>query len=433
MLVTSPSAVTTGNQILGNAIHSNGGLGINLRPSGEGAGTVTLNDAADPDTGPNNLQNFPLISSAVVDGSATVTGTLHSQFAGATYRVELFSNDACDPSGNGEVKSCKRPFEVVTEGAGAASFSVLVGADEGSFITATATDPNNNTSEFSPCVVVEAAPEPTPTPTPTPAPTPTPTPAPTPAPPPNGQVPVPADQSAFASIVVTSFEYEPILQHSIPNLVVTVDGVAHIVTFQDFYNGTGGITRWGLPTSEVFEEKPEVLTQYYQRGVVEWKKSPVDPSKRTFQRVLAWDFIGGGLGGAPDLGVEPGFTNPYAGEQLGPWGHRVSNRSVEGTTTGIKDFFDSLAGVASFGFPKTDARRDDHTEAVLTRPGSSPVFIRQYFQAAVLEYHPDAPPGFKVKLSLLGDFLRNLRYPNDSWAAIVPFQASTPLTIGQQL
>ena len=75
-------ATTTGNRILGNAIHSNGRLGIDL-----GAEGVTLNDSGDADTGPNGLQNFPELTSVEVTGAS---GTLDS--GGASYRIEFFRN-----------------------------------------------------------------------------------------------------------------------------------------------------------------------------------------------------------------------------------------------------------------------------------------------------------------------------------------------------
>ena len=49
----------TGNAVLSNSIFSNAGLGIDLGTDG-----VTDNDADDPDIGANNLQNFPVLSSA---------------------------------------------------------------------------------------------------------------------------------------------------------------------------------------------------------------------------------------------------------------------------------------------------------------------------------------------------------------------------------
>ena len=46
---------------------------------------------------------------------------------------------------------------------------------------------------------------------------------------------------------------------------------------------------------------------------------------------------------------------------------------------------------------------------------------------------PDALPGFKVKLSLVGDTVRDLKYPGNAWQAIAAFNAAAPLTVGQNL
>ena len=57
------------NAIRGNSIHSNGGLGIDLNGDG-----VTPNDPGDADSGPNGLQNFPVLSVALAGGSTGVSG-----------------------------------------------------------------------------------------------------------------------------------------------------------------------------------------------------------------------------------------------------------------------------------------------------------------------------------------------------------------------
>ena len=65
----------TGNRISSNSIFSNGGLGIELEPRG-----VTPNDPGDADHGPNNLQNFPIVDSAITTGTdTTVSGTLQQR------------------------------------------------------------------------------------------------------------------------------------------------------------------------------------------------------------------------------------------------------------------------------------------------------------------------------------------------------------------
>ena len=70
------------------------------------------------------------------------------------------------------------------------------------------------------------------------------------------------------------------------------------------------------------------------------------------ERRLVWDYVGGGLGDAPDLGTEPDLLSEQIGLPLGPWGHRVSNTAADGTATGFLDFFNALGGLQAFGHPK---------------------------------------------------------------------------------
>jgi len=142
------------NLIAGNEIFSSGGLGIDLFGNG-----VTANDAGDGDTGPNNLQNYPVLSSALIgSGVTTVTGSLNST-ANTTFTLEFFSNTANDASGFGEGETFQGSTTVTTDGAGNANFTfnILVALPAGQFVSATATDPNNNTSEFAQSVQVTCA------------------------------------------------------------------------------------------------------------------------------------------------------------------------------------------------------------------------------------------------------------------------------------
>ncbi|MFL6335798.1 MAG: carboxypeptidase regulatory-like domain-containing protein [Pyrinomonadaceae bacterium] len=146
----------TGNRVLSNSIHTNGTtaqhLGIDL-----GADGSTPNDAGDADAGANNLQNFPVLNSAVSDGAATaVSGVLNST-ASNTFRVEFYSSATCDASGGGEGVQLLGSADVVTDGNNNATFNVtLPNVAVGQVITATATDSAGNTSEFSACRAVVA-------------------------------------------------------------------------------------------------------------------------------------------------------------------------------------------------------------------------------------------------------------------------------------
>ena len=142
----------TNNRISRNSIFGNLVPGIDLFVD---VG-VTPNDPGDADTGPNNLQNFPLITSVVAGAATTVNGTLNST-ANSTYEIEFFANQGCHASGNGEGARFLGRTTATTDGSGNVSFSAQVGASNANeAITATATDANGNTSEFSPCDATKA-------------------------------------------------------------------------------------------------------------------------------------------------------------------------------------------------------------------------------------------------------------------------------------
>jgi hypothetical protein len=143
----SPPPIS-GNSILGNSIYNNGGLGIDLGLDGG----VTPNDTNDADSGPNDLLNFPALSSAVLTGSdLTISGSINTE-QNKTLRIEFFANPSADPSGYGEGQTFVGFTDVVMGANNTMNFSQTLsvsGVTPGQFITATATDELGNTSEFS--------------------------------------------------------------------------------------------------------------------------------------------------------------------------------------------------------------------------------------------------------------------------------------------
>src|SRR5262249_32952229 len=141
------------NALLGNSIFSNAGLGIDLEFDGDPNCGVEPNDQGDGDTGPNNLQNYPVLETVSNGGGmTTVTGRLNSA-ANTMYRIEFFANDPLDPSGYGEGKTLLAAKDVATNGSANANFmQSFPQLTDTPFVPSTATDPNGNTSEFSAAV-----------------------------------------------------------------------------------------------------------------------------------------------------------------------------------------------------------------------------------------------------------------------------------------
>lgn len=129
----------TGNTIRRNSIRSHdNGLGIALINYG------------------NHYLKFPILASAISSsGTITIAGTHHGAPT-TTFAIEFFVNSACNPSGFGEGETFLGTIDVTTDAAGRADFSApfSVAVDPGRFVSATATDPAGNTSQFSRCAVV---------------------------------------------------------------------------------------------------------------------------------------------------------------------------------------------------------------------------------------------------------------------------------------
>jgi titin len=142
-----------GNSILSNSMFGNGLPGIDLFPSGP-----IPNDDKDPDFGANLQQNYPVLFSAALQGGGSrVQGTLNS-LPNTIFRVEIFGNPTCNASGFGEGKTFLIKKDLTTDANGIVAIDAAIGTTTpGAFITATATDPHGNTSEFSPCVAFGAA------------------------------------------------------------------------------------------------------------------------------------------------------------------------------------------------------------------------------------------------------------------------------------
>jgi hypothetical protein len=137
--------------VRGNAIFDNEGLGLDNESIG-----VNPNDIGDADGGANGGQNFPIVSTVEAlgpQGAGTrVTGVLRSA-ASTEYTLDFYGSTACTPRPQDflEGPTYLGAGQVTTDGTGFAAFDVTVSGTiaPGDFVSATATDPDGNTSEFS--------------------------------------------------------------------------------------------------------------------------------------------------------------------------------------------------------------------------------------------------------------------------------------------
>ena len=144
--------IGTGNAIRDNDIFANAGLGIATDING------VLSSYAEARS-LNLFTNIPVLTSALFDPQGTVLQGTLTGTPFTVYDVDFFANDAVDPSGFGEGQTFLESDAVQIGETGSAQFQVrleqAIPVDQS--ITATATDSEGNTSQFSQAIPVVAA------------------------------------------------------------------------------------------------------------------------------------------------------------------------------------------------------------------------------------------------------------------------------------
>lgn len=155
----SPSG-GNGNRVLSNEFLDNQNVDIDLASAGPSS-----NQASNPAVGPNQLQNYPVLTQATrssgANPSITVNGNLNST-PNASFRIDYYLATACDATapGRGHAYSHLGWVNVNTNGSGSAIIVSTLTAPANvalNRISATATSASGDTSEVGNCVTVNQA------------------------------------------------------------------------------------------------------------------------------------------------------------------------------------------------------------------------------------------------------------------------------------
>ena len=165
--------VFSGATVNGAVFFSGGSTGVRIRGNRFTGNTprpiafITTfpvpNDLDDVDTGPNGLQNFPVLTAVNnlrPNGYTRIAGTLDRPASAGSriYDIDFYLSASCHSSGRGEGDAFFRTFAFTSTGPTDESFSSLSfgsALPSGSVVTAIATErATGNSSEFSACFVV---------------------------------------------------------------------------------------------------------------------------------------------------------------------------------------------------------------------------------------------------------------------------------------
>jgi hypothetical protein len=149
--------------------------------------------------------------------------------------------------------------------------------------------------------------------------------------------------------------------------------------FVDFYTRTGGEAQYGPPiTNDYVDPRTGLLVQYFRKARLEWHPTNPDPYK-----------IQLGL-----LAQEMGFLQPPPAlsslTRLSDPACQYFDVTGQVACDGFLDFWLRNGGLDRFGYPITGWTQSNG-------------YLAQYFQRAIMEWHPERPTGQKIVLADLGD------------------------------
>ncbi|MGA2702978.1 MAG: NosD domain-containing protein, partial [Isosphaeraceae bacterium] len=144
-------ATANQDQVVGNSIYANGGLGIDLDQG------ITIPFGGIHTSGSNNLQNQPTIAAAnIAAGQLQISGNFLSDTAsGSKLKLDVYVSDSSSSS----IYAQGQTFvgeTTLTSGTGTVNFGPLNfnGGSLFQYVTATLTDASGNTSEFSTPILI---------------------------------------------------------------------------------------------------------------------------------------------------------------------------------------------------------------------------------------------------------------------------------------
>jgi len=149
--------------------------------------------------------------------------------------------------------------------------------------------------------------------------------------------------------------------------------------FFHFFNATGGLARYGYPTTEAYvDPQTGLLVQYFQKARIEWH--PGNPEPYRIQLGLLGDELGKREPPIPVTQVPPA-SDPNC-RYFPETSHTVCLKFL--------DYWNTTGGLDMFGYPITEYKIENGR-------------IVQYFQRARMEWHPEKPAGQRIQLAPLGD------------------------------
>ncbi len=173
--------------------------------------------------------------------------------------------------------------------------------------------------------------------------------------------------------------------------------------FLDYWQQHGGLAQQGYPISAEIEEQSATdgrtyTVQYFERAVFE--KHPENKAPNDVLLSLLGNFV---------------YKDKYPDGAPGQNASQVNPRKFTetGKTIGGKfhEYWEQNGGLAQQGYPISD-------EFMEQSALDGKTYLVQYFERAVLEYHPENNPPFDVLLSQLGTFRYKAEYEDRPQAGV---------------